>query len=81
MEKRLEKRCLKDSSFCNLISNNSFKNFVGSERINNKSSNSYELALTRILECQRGYQFLDGVFDEAHETQWGYEMLDGVLGN
>ena len=33
-----------------------------------------------ILECQWGYQFLDVVFDETHETQWGYGTLDGVLG-
>ena len=30
-----------------------------------------------ILECQWGYQFLDGFF---YETPWGYGILDGGFG-
>ena len=70
----------KDCSLCNLISNNSFKDFVAGERVNNKFNNSYELTLMGILECQWGYQFLDGVFYETCETRWGYGILDGILG-
>ena len=43
--------------------------------------NGYEFTLMGILECQWGCQFLDGVFDETHETQWGYGILDGLLEN
>ena len=50
--KKAKTRGPKDCSSCNLISNNSFKNFIAGERVNNKSSNSYELALMGILECQ-----------------------------
>ena len=34
-----------------------------------------------IFECQWGYQFLDGVFDETHKTQWCNGILGGVLKN
>ena len=64
-----------------LICNNSFKNSVAGERVNNKFRNGYELDLMGILECKWGYQFLDGVFDETHEAQWGHGILDGVLEN
>ena len=81
MEKRLETRGPKDFSLCNLIFNNLFEDFAADESVDNKSSNSYELALMRILECQWGYQFLDVVFDKTHETQWGYGILNEVLEN
>ena len=77
MEKRLETRGPKDCSLGNLISNNSFKDFVAGDRVNNKSSNSYELALMGILECQWGYQFLDGIFDETHEVSGVMEYWMG----
>ena len=81
MKKKLETRDAKDCRLCNLICDNSFKNFVACERVNQKFKNAYEVTLMEILECQWGYQLLDEIFDEIHETQWGYGKLDRVLEN
>ena len=81
MEKMSETRGPKDCSLCNLISNNSFKNFVAGERVNNKASNSYELALMGILECQWCYQFLDGALMKVMKLSGVMEYWMAFWGN
>ena len=60
MDERLETRGPKDCSLCNLICNNSFKNFVASKRVNKKVRNGCELTVTEILECQWVTNYLMG---------------------